>query len=248
MNGVAGRPALLLLLRRAEVLEDLVVDGFDLTAGRKDRDQAGNAVHDQARIAFAYAQRFLGALPLFDVGVDSVPFDNIARFIARRIGAEQEPSVLSVASTQPRLGLSQLSGSQDGLPRGSKPVEVVGMDRGRPAPTLCLFGREAHVVEIMLVEEFGSAVRSSRPRQRVNGIDDEFEISLARRESLFGALFFVDVDVQSVPAHDASVRVAEWQPANLKPTILSVGAAKSLFGVVRLSCRGRMQGRVEDVL
>ena len=71
--------------------------------------------------------------------------------------------------------------------------------------------------------------------------------SLAR-ERLFGALPVVDVDVQGIPAHDAPVGVAEGQSANLKPTIRSVSAAKSLFGVIRRPCGGRMQGRVEDVL
>ena len=68
MYHAAGSPALQLLQRLAEVLEDRTVDEFELTAGRKGRDQAWNAVHDQARLAFAFAQRVLGALPLIDIG------------------------------------------------------------------------------------------------------------------------------------------------------------------------------------
>src|SRR5271155_4248762 len=36
----------------------------------------------------------------------------------------------------------------------------------RQAPFFGLFRREAHVLEIMLVEEIGGTIRTSRPRQR----------------------------------------------------------------------------------
>ena len=56
MCRAAGPPVLELLQRHAEVLEDLAVDEFDLTVGRKGRDQPWNAVDDQARLALAFAQ------------------------------------------------------------------------------------------------------------------------------------------------------------------------------------------------
>ena len=84
----------------------------------------------------------------------------------------------------------------------------------------------------MLVEEFGRTVRTCGPRQRRNRVDDLGEIALARKQRLFRALPIVDVDVQGVPADNAPVGVAQRQPANLKPTISPVSAAKSLFGVV----------------
>ena len=55
MSYLVGLPVLDLLERLAEVLEDLVVGDFEFTAGREDRDRGGNAVDDQARMAFAFA-------------------------------------------------------------------------------------------------------------------------------------------------------------------------------------------------
>src|SRR5688500_5424027 len=60
MCHASGSPVLELLQRLAEVLADRTVDEFELTARRKDRDQSWNAVHDQARLAFAFAQLVIG--------------------------------------------------------------------------------------------------------------------------------------------------------------------------------------------
>src|SRR5215204_5811043 len=114
------------------------------------------------------------------------------------------------------------------------------MDRDRPAPILCLLRREAHILEIVLIEELGSAVRTRRPGQRGDGIDDKLEVALALAERLLGALLIVDVDVQCVPAHNAPIGVAKGQPANVKPTILSICAEKSVYRIVRNPGRSRM--------
>src|SRR5438132_8781069 len=58
MNRIAGPPLFQLFQRPATVLEDLSVDGFDLTGRGQGGDQAGNAVHDQPRIALRFAQGF----------------------------------------------------------------------------------------------------------------------------------------------------------------------------------------------
>ena len=148
-------------------------------SGRADHGHHGNGVDDEVKFALLGPKGFVCALAILDVGVDSVPFDDVAGSIAQWVGTEQEPPIFSVVATQSRFGLSRLSGSQYGLPGSSEPVQVIGMDRDRPAPILCLLSREAHIVEIVLVEEFGSAVRTRRPRQRGNGVDDELEIALA---------------------------------------------------------------------
>ena len=50
----------------------------------------------------------LGPLSVFDVGVDSVPLDDRAGFIAQRVRAEEKPPILSVMPAQSRFGLSWL--------------------------------------------------------------------------------------------------------------------------------------------
>ena len=49
------------------VLEDLLVDEFNLTGRRQAGDHAGNGLHDQARLALAFAQRQLRPLALGQV-------------------------------------------------------------------------------------------------------------------------------------------------------------------------------------
>ena len=159
--------------------------------------------------------------------------------IAQRVGTEQKPSILSVVATQPRFGLSRLSGSQNRLPRGSQPVQFFGMDRRRPAPTLCLLGREAHVVEIVLVEEFGGAVRKSRPRQHRDRVDDELEIALSCPERFFSALSLVDVDEQVVPTDDTPIGILERKATRLKPAIGAIETSTADFELKGLAGRHR---------
>ena len=58
MNRPIGAPLLHRLQWLAAVLDELVVDDVDLAARRQDGDQAWNGVHDQPRLAFAFAQGF----------------------------------------------------------------------------------------------------------------------------------------------------------------------------------------------
>ena len=60
VNGVARSPLFQLLQRPSGVFEDLVIDEFELAARGQECDQAWNAVDDQARLALAFAQCFIG--------------------------------------------------------------------------------------------------------------------------------------------------------------------------------------------
>src|SRR5918996_6218992 len=101
MRGISGFPALQLLERLAVVLKDLPVDKFDLPGGREGRDQPGNAVHDQARLTFAFAQRVLGALPLVDVRQQHAPANDVAACIAKRKAIVFEPAIGAVRPAKP---------------------------------------------------------------------------------------------------------------------------------------------------
>jgi hypothetical protein len=67
VDRVTGRPLFHLVQRAAAVLEDLVIDDVDLTGRRQGRNQAGNTVHDQARLALAFTEGLLRDLALCDV-------------------------------------------------------------------------------------------------------------------------------------------------------------------------------------
>ena len=55
MDRVIRPPLLQLLQRPAAIGDELIVDELDLTVRRHARDQTGNALHDQARMALALA-------------------------------------------------------------------------------------------------------------------------------------------------------------------------------------------------
>src|SRR5688572_26094239 len=98
---LAARPPVLQLLQRlAEVLEGRTVDEFDLAARRKGCDESWNAVHDQPRLAFAFAQRVLGALPLVDVRQEHAPANDVAACIAEGKAVVLEPKVDAVGPPQ----------------------------------------------------------------------------------------------------------------------------------------------------
>ena len=80
------------------------------------------------------------------------------------------------------------------LPRTGQAVQVVGVNCRSPSPLLRLFLRKPQVVNIMLVEEFGGAVGSSRPSERWNRIDDLGKVAFARPQRFFSALAVVDID------------------------------------------------------
>jgi hypothetical protein len=48
MRDLAGIPVLELLQRQAEVVEQLLIDEFDLAIGRVRRDQSGDAIDSEA--------------------------------------------------------------------------------------------------------------------------------------------------------------------------------------------------------
>src|SRR5690606_27012533 len=105
------------------------------------------------------------------------------------------------------------------------------------APTLQLFERFPVEVQDLRIDGFEFAVWRKDRNHSGNAVDDLPRIAFAITQGLLAALLLVDVDVQSVPAHDTSVGVTERQPADLKPAILSVCGAKTVFRLVGLSCR-----------
>src|SRR5271154_591506 len=115
------------------------------------------------------------------------------------------PPIRAIETAKPSFGLAWLSGSHDTLPRGRQAGQVLRVDRSRPVPVLRLFRREACVVKVVLVEELGGAIRTRRPCQRGNGVDDQLEVTFTRAQSIFGPLPIVDVRQQDAPPNDLSV-------------------------------------------
>src|SRR5215213_7566879 len=98
MCHAADAPALELIQCPSQKLAGLVADELDLSVRCKDREQPWNAVHDQARLTFAFAQRVLRTLPLIDVRQEHAPAIDPSRRIAKRKSVVLEPQIVAVRS------------------------------------------------------------------------------------------------------------------------------------------------------
>src|SRR5258708_3460374 len=127
---------------------------------------------EQARTLLARAADILGALSVLNIGIRSEPFDDPSLFINRRGRAEKKPPIRSIKAAEAPFNLTWLARSQNASPVIHEPVQIVRVNRNCPAPTSRLFRREPRVVEPAPVKEFGGTVRSGRPRQDRNCVDN----------------------------------------------------------------------------
>ena len=148
MNRVAGRPALMLLLRRAEILEKLAVDEFELTAGQKDRDHPRNTVHDQTRIVLAVAQGLFGALAIVDVDQQVKPAEDAPVRIPQRQANDVEPAVDAVGATMAAFDVVRTAPLVRIQLCGDCPRQVIRVDDVGGLPAFQLLERLAEVVEV----------------------------------------------------------------------------------------------------
>src|SRR3954463_16827824 len=151
MNGALPPIASHLLLGRTGVLEKTGVAVVDGAVWRRAPEHRRNGFRHLAQSLLARLDRCCGSLRIIDVGIDPVPFDDGAGFVAQWVGTKHKPTVVSVEPTQTRLGAAALSGYQDPLPRGRQFAQVLGMDRRRPARADHLRGGESHEVKVMMI-------------------------------------------------------------------------------------------------
>ena len=75
-------------------------------------------------------------------------------------------------------------------------MQVVGVDRGRPAVAARLLCGEAHEVEVVLVEELGGSIDPCGPGQRRNGVDNRARLALGLAQRVFDSLTLRDLPPQ----------------------------------------------------
>jgi hypothetical protein len=100
----------------------------------------------------------LRALPVLDVGVYPVPFDDVPVAVVQRVRAHQKPAIFAVGSTKPGLRLPAFAGSNQRAPNRRKAAEIVRVDRRHPTRLPHLPGGEPHVIEIVLIYEIDRTV------------------------------------------------------------------------------------------
>src|SRR5262252_3363161 len=121
-------PALQLFQRLTEVLEHLTVDVLDLAVGRKRSHQAGNAVHDQARLALAFVASGLGALALVDVDVQKRPARDTAFGVAKRHAESPEPAIDAVEAEMTLLVVVPIAARDRMLEALDRARTILGMN------------------------------------------------------------------------------------------------------------------------
>src|SRR5262249_35085650 len=103
VNGVDESPILQLLLCSAEIFQRLVIEKLYLAHSAGRSHEPWNAIDDLTPGEFARTQHCLSTLAIFDIYVRSVPLDDLPRFTPQRIGANQEPSIRTVETPNPRF-------------------------------------------------------------------------------------------------------------------------------------------------
>src|ERR1700754_3662278 len=86
-----------------------------------------------AKALLALAKGFLSPLAVLDVGGRSVPFDNVARFIAQWHGLEQKPAIFTIEAPEPGFKPARRTGRAYCTPLDQHALLVLGMKSARPA-------------------------------------------------------------------------------------------------------------------
>ena len=85
-------------------------------------------------------------LSIFDINVRSIPFDDVARFIAQWVCSEEKPTIDSIESTHSCFHLDRCPGVEARLPVLHKPIKIARMNRSCPTPSLRLLCSHTGVV------------------------------------------------------------------------------------------------------
>ena len=123
-----------------EVCERSAADQFDSPPAEIFQDQLPVWLSrwPSARNSSLARSSILGPFPIFNIGVHSVPFDDAARFVAQRFGAEQKPSILAVEPAESRLGLSGFPEAIDACHAATNPFRSSGWTAAvQPQPCTC---------------------------------------------------------------------------------------------------------------
>src|SRR5262249_6279673 len=96
VNRVDQSPVLQLFIGLTEIFQGLSVEKFDFAQSARCGHKPRNIVDDLPPGEFSRTQGFLSPLAILNVYTGSVKFEDVARFIPQRVGANEEPSIGTV--------------------------------------------------------------------------------------------------------------------------------------------------------
>ena len=142
-------------------------------------------------------QRRLGALQAADIEVDAGPAHGLAVLVAHRHPAREHRVPLPVHAAIPVLDVPRAARARALLPRGDRPLRVVGMKDRAPAEVRALLLRDADQAEERLARVDVAPVRLAHPHPVRDGLADCAVQPLAVAQGLF-LLAQVGVDAQDL--------------------------------------------------
>ena len=140
--------------------------------GTQDDDRLRNGVGDSAKLFLVLPQRDLSPLQVIDVGVRSIPSDDVAQLVTQRLESEQEPPILPVVASHTGFDLTRLPRRLEGGPRLHQRVEVIGLEGGSPSPAGGLLWGKTRIVIPSLVVELVGTVWKIAPSQHGDRVND----------------------------------------------------------------------------
>src|ERR1700732_4284732 len=135
MNGVRGGPTFQFLMALAETIQDLLIDEFGLAFRRHRINEPGNAMDDQARIAFARTQGFLSALPVFDVMGNTIPANHATTVISQGLSSRAKPAIDVIEPAHALVYVTRLTGFDGMQPCLFRSLDILGMEYFSPSKT-----------------------------------------------------------------------------------------------------------------
>src|SRR5947209_14571502 len=120
----------------------------------------------------------LGLFQVVNVGIRSIPVDNVARFVAQWLSPKQEPSIHSVESTQPSLDFARLARGQKSEPLVCYFLQVFRVNGILPSPAADRFRGQAGIVVPSPIPKFSCTIWRTTPRECRDRVDDLAELGL----------------------------------------------------------------------
>src|SRR5580692_6977395 len=156
----------------AGIVECCLIRVERMAARVLDDNGLGYSIRNPAKLPLVLKEFLLRSFSIFDVGIAAKPPHEVAFSVELWNDTYEEPSVLSVISTDASFQFTWFAGLHQGEPFTYEPFQVIGVNDYLPTPTLPLLQGQAGVLVPAFVQIFLRSVREARPQERRNHVDD----------------------------------------------------------------------------
>src|SRR5579862_1999581 len=129
-------------------------------------------IDELSELALVLPEFELGLFQVLNVGIRSIPVDNLARFVMQWLSPKQVPSIHSVESTQPSLDFARLARGQKSPPLICYFLQILRVNSILPSPAANRFRRQARIFVPSPVPKFSCPIRRTTPRECRDRVDD----------------------------------------------------------------------------